>query len=52
MFVFKRKGNEVQYKFNNSVREKLIEVNISLSEGELEMVFNSILLGIEFIYQR
>lgn len=41
-FVFKRKGNEAQYKFNNSVREKLIEANTSLSEGEPEMAFNSI----------
>uniref|UniRef100_A0A8W8IQN7 Uncharacterized protein n=1 Tax=Magallana gigas TaxID=29159 RepID=A0A8W8IQN7_MAGGI len=31
-FVFKRKGIEAQYKFNNSVREKMIEVNTSLSE--------------------
>uniref|UniRef100_A0A8W8NDD7 CCHC-type domain-containing protein n=1 Tax=Magallana gigas TaxID=29159 RepID=A0A8W8NDD7_MAGGI len=51
-FVFKRKGNEAQYKFNNSVREKLIEANTSLSEGEPEMAFNSISSGIELIHQR
>lgn len=51
-FVFKRKGNEAQYKFNNSVKEKLIEANTSLSEGEPEMAFNSISSGIELINQR
>ena len=51
-FVFKRKGNEAQYKFNNSVREKLIEANTSLSEGNPEMAFNSISSGIDLIHQR
>ena len=51
-FVFKRKGNEAQYKFNNSVREKLIEANTSLTEGDPEMTFNSISSGIDLIHQR
>ena len=51
-FVFKRKGNEAQYKFNNSVREKLIEANTSLTEGDPEMAFNSISSGIDLIHQR
>jgi hypothetical protein len=51
-FVFKRKGNEAQYKFNNSVREKLIEANTNISEGEPEAAFSSISSGIDLIHQR
>ena len=51
-FVFKRKGSDAQYKFNKSVRERLIEANTSLSEGNPEMAFNSISSGIDLIHQR
>ncbi|XP_062581999.1 uncharacterized protein LOC134243774, partial [Saccostrea cucullata] len=51
-FDFKRKGNEAQYKFNNSIRDKLVEANTGLSEGEPEVAFNCISSGIELIHQR
>lgn len=40
-FVFKKKGNEAQYKFNNGVIENLMEFNTSVSEREREMALTA-----------
>jgi hypothetical protein len=51
-FVFKRKGNEAQFKFNNAVREKMVQANTHINDGEAEAAFQSVTEGIELIDSR
>ena len=51
-FVFKRKGNEAQFKFNNTVREKMVQANTHINDGDAESAFHSITEGIELIDNR
>ena len=51
-FVFKKKGNEAQFKFNNSVKDKLTSARTSVTEGEAESAFSSISEGIELLNNR
>ena len=51
-FVFKRKGNEAQFKFNNAVREKTVQANTHINDGEAEAAFQSVTEGKELIDSR
>jgi hypothetical protein len=46
------KGNEAQFKFNNAVREKMVQANTHINEGEAEAAFQSVTEGIELIDNR
>jgi histidinol dehydrogenase len=49
LFVFKRKGNEAMLKFNNAVREKMVQANTHINDGEAEAAFKSVNEFIELI---
>lgn len=51
-FVFMRKGNEAQFKFNKMVKEKLVEASTSINNGDVGSAFQHIAEGIQLINNR